>query len=665
MNQHYFVSKQGNDRNEGSESAPFLTIQKAAEVATAGDTVTVRKGTYREWVSPCHSGESFLKPIVFQAAKGEKVHIKGSEVVKHWQHLEGSVYFREIDNAHFGDYNPYAEVLEGDWFIYPKATDWQLHTGDVYLNGTSLFEAKSLEEVQNPQRRETFRSPIQKNPEKIHDPDSTLYQWYAIVEEKLTTIYANFQEYDPNKECVEIHLRKCCFFPKKIKRNYITVRGFEMSQAACPYTPPTADQPAMLGVNWGKGWVIEDNILHDAKCSAVSLGKEESTGHNFCTRFQEKSGYQNQMEAVFRALQLGWNKDNIGSHVVRNNHIYNCGQNAIVGHMGCAFSEIYGNHIHHIGTKHEFFAWEIAGIKFHAPIDTYIHHNYIHHCTLGLWMDWQTQGTRISGNVLNHCDRDCTLEVSHGPFLLDHNIFNSDYNFDNMAQGGAYVHNIFTGVMKKGKVLDRSTPYHYPHSTAVAGCALVYGNDDRYYNNLFLGREENPFFGSTPSFFGTSGYDNAPISMEEYQENYREGDYGDEEKFSLLEQPVYIDGNAYFRQAKGFHREEKHCILPNYDPNFVLTEEEDGVYVKLNLPECFFQVETKQIHSALLGTVRLVQATYDNPDGSPLFLNTDLLGQSHGICPQIGALEGLVVGYNKIKLFSFTEQNAVVSCCQS
>lgn len=54
-----------------------------------------------------------------------------------------------------------------------------------------------------------------------------------------------------------------------------------MAQAATPWAPPTADQPGLLGANWSKGWIIENNILHDAKCSAISIGKEASTGHNY------------------------------------------------------------------------------------------------------------------------------------------------------------------------------------------------------------------------------------------------------------------------------------------------------------------------------------------------------------------------------------------------
>lgn len=82
--------------------------------------------------------------------------------------------------------------------------------------------------------------------------------------------------------------------------NYITVRGFEMAHAATPWEPPTAAQPGMIGPNWAKGWIIENNDLHDAKCSAVSLGKEVSTGDNDFSKWQRKPGYQYQMEAVFR-----------------------------------------------------------------------------------------------------------------------------------------------------------------------------------------------------------------------------------------------------------------------------------------------------------------------------------------------------------------------------
>ena len=74
--------------------------------------------------------------------------------------------------------------------------------------------------------------------------------------------------------------------------------------------------------------------------------------------------------------------------------------------MGCAFSRIEHNHIYNIAVKHEFFGWEIGGIKLHAAIDVVIARNNIHHCTLGTWLDWEAQGTRVTRNLYHHNDRD-------------------------------------------------------------------------------------------------------------------------------------------------------------------------------------------------------------------------------------------------------------------
>ena len=68
----YHVSKQGNDRYIGTEEAPFLTINRAARVAAAGDTVVVHEGVYREWVDPKNGGLNDLCRITYTAAEGEK-----------------------------------------------------------------------------------------------------------------------------------------------------------------------------------------------------------------------------------------------------------------------------------------------------------------------------------------------------------------------------------------------------------------------------------------------------------------------------------------------------------------------------------------------------------------------------------------------------------------
>jgi hypothetical protein len=101
--------------------------------------------------------------------------------------------------------------------------------------------------------------------------------------------------------------------------------------------------------------------------------------------------------------------------VIRRNTIYDCGQNGIVGHLGCVFSTIEDNHIYRIAQKREFYGYEIGGIKLHAAIDVVIRHNRIHDCSLGTWLDWQTQGTRITRNVYYANNRTCSSRSATAP----------------------------------------------------------------------------------------------------------------------------------------------------------------------------------------------------------------------------------------------------------
>jgi hypothetical protein len=80
----FHVATTGADQNTGSAQRPFRTIRRAAELAQAGDVITVHGGVYRERVSPPRGGTSARKLIVYQAAPGERVEIKGSEVVTNW-----------------------------------------------------------------------------------------------------------------------------------------------------------------------------------------------------------------------------------------------------------------------------------------------------------------------------------------------------------------------------------------------------------------------------------------------------------------------------------------------------------------------------------------------------------------------------------------------------
>lgn len=635
----YHVAKNGSDYAQGTIENPFLTINKAASVAVAGDTIIVHEGVYREWVKPKNAGISEYRRITYKAAEGEKVVIKGSERIQEWEQVERTVWKAVLPNDFFGDYNPYTEEIFGDWVVYNPGR----HLGDVYLNGMSFYEAENLEQLQNPEEKMEVLDHWTESIVPILHQEQTKYLWFAEVDEKHTTIYANFHEANPNEELAEINVRKACFYPEKIGINYITVRGFELCQAATPWTPPTGDQPGLIGPHWSKGWIIEDNIIHDSKCSAISIGKEASTGDNYRTKRKDKPGYQYQLESVFLARQAGWSKEKIGSHIIRNNTIYDCGQNGVVGHLGCVFSEIYNNHIYNIGIKREYYGHEIAGIKLHAAIDVQILNNRIHNCSLGTWLDWQTQGTRVSSNLYYQNSRDLFVEVSSGPYIIDHNILTADYALDNHAQGGAYVNNLIRGKMVHRKMLDRATPYHMPHSTEVAGFAVTYGGDDRFYNNLFIGDGEL-------ENVGTAHYNGYTTSLEEYIETVHQ-DEGDHEAFNKVEQPVYINHNVYYNGAKSFERENAKVEANNFNPKIEVIEAGNEVYLSLELPEDF-ETFLGEIHSTnSLERVRIVDAEFENPDGSEITLDTDFLGNQRKAKSVIGPLANLQSGKNRIKVW--------------
>jgi hypothetical protein len=627
----FHVSTTGSDSADGSPDQPLRTINRAAALAQAGDTVVVHEGVYREWVRPARGGLSDQRRITYQAADGEHVVLKGSEQVTGWEPVEGTVWKVSVPDSLFGSFNPFSEEVDGDWIVYPDRTSPKKHLGDVYLDGLSFYEVSSVQEVSDPPLRTEVLDDWTEVLDRVRNPEQTRHVWYAEVADGSTTIWANFQGADPNAQLVEINVRRSVFYPTEHHLDYITVRGFELAQAACPWTPPTADQPGLIGPNWAKGWIIEDNVIHDAKCSAVSLGKEASTGHNFATTRGDKPGYQYQLESVFAARQIGWDTEHVGSHVVRRNTIYDCGQNGIVGHLGCVFSTIEDNHIYNIAVKREFYGYEIGGIKLHAAIDVVIAHNRIHDCSLGTWLDWQTQGTRISRNVFYANNRDLFVEVSHGPYLVDHNVLASAASFESFSQGGAFVNNLLCGTLRWEPVMDRATPYHVPHSTQVAGYAVIYGADDRYVGNVFLGGDVDAAYAPGSRFHGTAGhgtavYEGHPTTFAEYLDRIDAQPAGDHQRFPGVKQPLYSRSNVYAGGARPSDADQDAVVLDG-EVSVDVVEEGDAVHLQLQLPDGFDQARVAAVTGRDLERVRFAGADFEERDGSPSVIDTDLVGE--------------------------------------
>jgi hypothetical protein len=573
----FHVAKTGNDQNKGTQESPFLTIQKAAGVARPGDVITVHEGVYRERVIPTRGGTSGTERIVYQVAKTETVEVKGSEIIKNWIRFSGTVWKATVPNSLFGDYNPYKDLVSGDWFNDKGRIH---HTGEVYLNGKSFWEMELLEKVLNPK-------PVEDN----YDPEGSTYTWFCESDDDNTYIYANFHESDPNKELVEINVRKACFYPDSNNIDYITVSGFNMSQAATQWAPPTAEQIGLIGTNWSRGWIIENNTVRNSKCSGITLGKHGDQWDN--TSENSAEGY---VITIKRATERGWSRENIGSHIIRNNTIYDCGQTGICGSMGGVFSIIENNNIYNIWTKRQWTGAEMGGIKIHASIDMIIRNNRLANCGRGLWLDWMAQGTRVTGNLLyNNTTDDLFVEVNHGPFLIENNILLSDIAIRDWSEGGAYVHNLIAGNIDL-RPQGRETPYQLPHSTTVGGLSTTVCGDNRYINNIFVG------------------------GVEENQ-RYKSG-LG---VYKKTEMPMIVNGNVYLNGALRFVREDVQLVL-DYNPDIRIEEKEDGIYLTMIMDKTIAKMKNVMVDTELLGVAKIPNQRFENPDGTEITIARDYFG---------------------------------------
>ncbi|MCI2049770.1 MAG: right-handed parallel beta-helix repeat-containing protein [Lachnospiraceae bacterium] len=640
---------------DGSREKPFLTIQEAAEAARPGDEVLVMPGIYRENVNPVHAGTP-EKRIVYRSAEPLKAVITGAEPVRDWTPAgEGStVYTARVPNSLFGVYNPYTTLVRGDWFI----ATFIAHTGDVFLNGKSMYEVTSRELVSDPVVSKSS-----------WDPEFSLYTWYSEqdTERDETVFYANFRGADPNRENVEITVRANCFYPQSVGIGYITLSGFTVTQAATQWAPPTAYQEGMVGPHWSKGWIIEDCDISESKCSGISLGKYYQKGNdNKWLNWKYKDGTQTERDCICQAQAEGWNRERIGSHIIRRCNIHDCGQTGIVGHLGGVFSLIEDNHIHHINNKQNLAGAEIGGIKLHAAIDVIIRRNHIHNCTRGVWLDWQAQGTRVSCNLFHDNDlprlpedsdepadytgvgEDLFIEVSHGPTLVDNNLFLSDRAVKIAAQGVALVHNLVAGGLvsigigtnngSKTISSPRYTPYHMRHRTEIAGFMTILHGDDRFYNNVFVQQPLRPGMRKNMEesrnnhnewddgnlLAGTWPFDSYPT----YEEWNREFDgycgmgSAPSDRY-YMHLPVWAGGNVYFNGAKPWTKEKDACEDTEHQVVIGVQERDDGWYLQTNLYDFLPKAGNACIDTATLGMAFEPEEKYENPDGTPITFDTD------------------------------------------
>ena len=661
----YYVNSSAGTPGDGTKENPFSTIQKAADLAQPGDEVIVLPGIYREDVDPKHAGRPDAR-ITYRSLKPLSAVITGAGPLGNWTPEGNGVWTSRVPNTLFGEFNPYTALVSGDWF---NGTLTQ-HLGDIFLNDKSMYEVQDPEQVRHPEI--SLAS---------WDPEFSVYTWICRQDAQTdeTVFLANFHEKDPNLENVEITLRRHCFYPQKEQIGYITFSGFTVCKACPQWAPPTAYQEGMIGPHWSKGWIIEDCEIFEAKCSGISLGKYlQPENDNKWLKWKYKDGTQTERDCIMQAVNEGWSKETVGSHIVRRCNIHDCGQTGIVGHLGGVFSLIEDNHIHHINNKQNLAGAEIGGIKMHAAIDCIFRRNHIHHCTRGIWLDWQAQGTRVTQNFMHHntlpnlkdtlqyteesrkslfsgLGEDLFVEVSHGPTLIDNNLLLSTRSIKFASQGGAIVHNLIGGsIVSVGIGTDngvpdlptpRYTPYHVPHGTAVAGFMTFLHGDVRFYNNAFVGQHVHPLLKEEEASHagvknmwddrcatvGTHVY-NRFETFEEWNRSFEgycgHGSPTTDRYYKHL--PVWMHGNAYFNGALVWEKENDAYVDSSHKITLAVTEKEAGSNVwefTTNLREYLPVVSEEPVSTETLGMAFEPEQLFEAPDGSAIVFDVSYDGE--------------------------------------
>ncbi len=642
----YYVDINAGREGNGSREMPFRRINDAAKVALPGDEVLVAPGVYREYVNPVHAGTEEQR-ITYRSAEPKGAVITGAEEVTGWKKVRGTTWTARVNNGVFGAYNPYREMVCGDWYFAPTVR----HTGSVYLNDRAMYETTSLKECQ-----------AGKPDPCAWDQEEAAYLWYTEQDGDETVLYANFQGKDPNAEKVEIAVRRNVFMPDRNGIGYITVSGFVLTKAATTWAPPAAYQDGLIGPHWSRGWIIEDCEVSNSRCCGISLGKYRDPENDmyFYTK-RVKSPTQMERDAVCRGQYHGWLKEKVGGHIIRRCEVHHCEQTGIVGRMGGVFSTIEDCHIHHICNSQQLGGAETAGIKLHAAIDVTIRRNHIHNCIMGVWLDWEAQGARISQNLMHDNWRpegrehalgamfstDIFIEVGHGPTLIDNNILMSPVSITIPSEGIACVHNLVLGGFSlinsgvdsvvNGQREPRYTPYHIRHRTEVAGFMTILHGDDRIYNNIFV-QAYKPDPGKKPTdsdhqTVGTAPFDIFP-TYEEWAAPFKEGAEPNMGNLALAHfghLPVWVDGNAYFNGATVYHKEKNNLVDTKGGVKVELAWKDGKPFLKTNLYTRLKGIRDGIITSDILGCAFEPEERFENTDGTEIIFNRDYFGNPRGV----------------------------------
>jgi hypothetical protein len=323
--QTYHVAQQhpqANDHNPGTPELPFLTINKAAEVLQPGERVLISRGQYMETIRPARGGTSADKMIVYEAAPGHEVVIKGSQELhpgkwipsQGWETGKGSheqrvVWQYDLHDSDFNGYNPFGmlNLMQDQEYLDYKKVNMTAHfkkRGWVILDGWLLKQVT--------------------RPVDLMGEETGSY-W---AEHNGMRIHVRFPKgKNPSNAKVEITVKEQLFAPLEYGLGYIKISGIHFMNASNGFPVP---QRGAVSAARGHHWIIENCTIEAINSLGIDLGNEM---------------WHTQSQQI------------LGFHIFRNNIVRNCGISGLQGMHGINYL-IEDNLFENIGWHNAEHGWE-------------------------------------------------------------------------------------------------------------------------------------------------------------------------------------------------------------------------------------------------------------------------------------------------------------------
>jgi hypothetical protein len=409
------------DANAGTEQAPLRTIAAAVARAQAGDTIFVHRGIYREQIKPTHGGEDG-RPLVFRAAAGESVVVRGSDEITAWEQVPGHPRVFATPVARLvpvGAVNPYLLAMRvspgekpGELSLAARPVPDATHLSrSVYLPrtlGLVFAGGQPLREVTS--ENAVFEQAM---------------TWIVSADGERLLVNFGRERLAEVARPIEVAVRPRLFAPVHRGLGWIEIHGFDFEHCANPGPFPQAGAVAVRG---GHHWTIAGNTIRWAKSLGLDLGNEHWNPERI------------------PGVPLAEQTPLISHHLlVEDNTVSDNGICGITGH-GHRGSQVRRNLVERNGwldldeTDVEWAEW--AGIKFHG--DALVEANVVRDNEgYGIWLD-NIRGGRITRNlVLSNKGVGIFTELGSGLITIDNNIVAMTRWMSPFYDGtGIYAHDV-------------------------------------------------------------------------------------------------------------------------------------------------------------------------------------------------------------------------------